>query len=92
MLAVGKETDIITNLGKVFANIVCGTRQIVTEWTCLASLASALPEEFARYMRRVCQCLPVSTYTSFVTLEPSNVTHFVCQEGSADHLISVLAQ
>jgi len=89
---MGKTTNIITNLGKVFANIVCGTRQIVTKWTSFASLAGALSEEFARDMRRICQCRPVSTQTSFVRLEMYNVTYFVYQEGSVDYLISVLAQ
>jgi hypothetical protein len=87
MLAMGKAADIITDLGKVFANIVCGTRQIMTKWTSLASLASTLSEEFARDMRRICPCRPVSTQT-----EMYDLTHSVCQEGSADYLISVLAQ
>ena len=40
-------------LGKIFTNVVVGVCEIVTKWARVSSLASALPEEFAGYVRSI---------------------------------------
>ena len=44
------EGRIKTYLREVFTDVVCYAGEVVTEWTCLACLTSALPEELAWYM------------------------------------------
>jgi hypothetical protein len=42
--------DHATNLGKVFAHVISGTREIMAKRTGISRLARALTEELARYM------------------------------------------
>ena len=46
-------TKLAVAFGKIFAHIVVRACEIVTEWARVSSLASALPEEFAGYVRSI---------------------------------------